>query len=162
SDVPVKVNRSPHWILRHEPLELRAVVPCPIVFEPGAVILPARIVEGIGGSAAAEAGLSEWRVRIARRHRPGPLPEGDGTAEDVGEEVARPLRVRPRQILVDTDSGKETCGHRGSIQLLRGCPAVVEECGLGRVNSLARATPLGIVLEARDTSADDGRQTIAG
>src|SRR5262249_48391902 len=149
-------------VLRDEPVQSGVVVSRPIKFEFGAVVFSARIVEGIGGSAAAEAGLSEWRVRIARRHRAGAVAEGDGTAGDVGEEVARSVRVRPRQILVDADSGKETCGHRGSVQLLRGCPAVVEECGLGRVNSLARAAPLGIVLEARDTSAGDGRQTIAG
>src|SRR5437667_11591027 len=75
--------------------------------------------------------------------------------------MTRTARVRPRQVLVDPEAGEEVGDDRRPGQLLTGRHAVVEKAGLGRVDGLARAAPLRVVLETRGTSAADGLEAVA-
>src|SRR5439155_24992092 len=75
--------------------------------------------------------------------------------------MTRTARVRPRQVLVDPEAGEEVGDDRRPGQLLHGRHAVVEKAGLSRIDGLARAAPLRVVLETRGTAAADGPEAVA-
>ena len=137
------------------------IIPRPIILQPSPVIFAPSVVEGIARRAASEAGRPERCVGVARGHGADGIAQRDGAPQGIGEEIARPARVRPHQILVDAERGKQIGDDRRPVEFLDRVEAVVEKARLGRVDGLARAAALSVVLEARGIPAADGHEPIA-
>lgn len=78
----------------------------------------------------AETGRPEWRGGVAGGHGAGRVAQGDYAAQRIHEKMACPVRVRPRQILVNAEPGEEIGHDRRGIQLLHRCQAIVEKAAL--------------------------------
>ncbi len=118
-----------------------------VIQEPGAILLPARVLVGIGTRGSSLRREPKRFIGVLRLERAGVVAQGHRRAQRIGQERAHAHAIGAREELINPQAGQQIRRDRGAVLLLHGVEAVIEKVGGGALHGFAGAAAKGIVGE---------------